>query len=107
MTGLPPLTLHMSRLFHSKSWQHRSLPEFYISEKVETMSEQVKAVLLNCKHNQTGFCKFGLKCHRDHNNELCPKNAEEDIQNHVNTLKRITLVNIIKIVHILIQRTRI
>ena len=35
------------------------------------------------------------------------KTAEEDIQNHVNTLKGTTLVNIMKIVHILIQRTRI
>ena len=36
------------------------------------MSEQVQAILEVCKHNQTGFCKFGLKCHREHNNELCP-----------------------------------
>ena len=34
---------------------------------------------LLCKHNQIGFCKFGDKCHRAHNNETCPEAGCQEV----------------------------
>ena len=30
-----------------------------------------------CLHNQNGFCKFGARCHRKHENEICQNRTAE------------------------------
>ena len=29
-----------------------------------------------CKHNQVGFCKFGGKCNKKHDNEICQRRKD-------------------------------
>ena len=42
------------------------------------MSEESLKSAHVCRHNQTGYCKFGHNCHKKHNNEVCKETLCQD-----------------------------
>ena len=64
-----------------------------------------------CKHNQSGYCKHGILCHKRHENKVCPKNnvcndmgLKCGIQKGVNILTLTTGVSLKTVPTLLIKK---